>query len=177
MKRLLLIGCCLLAVFAGCKSKPYQYRNAAGTIIKTDVKPDWWGDQNSYVAGVVDEKATKEMIAFRQSMQQAEQTSQSQANRYKDVQPTPDATKEREAQIKNQFDPWYGNHLPLTRYVKRKMNDPASFEHVETRYADKGSYVYLEMDFRGKNAMNAMVLQTVTAKATLDGELIEVGMK
>jgi len=172
MKHLLIFGCCLLALCSGCKSKPYQYRNIAGKVIKTDVKPDWWGDANAFRDGMVDEKATKDMIAFQQSMQQAQQSSKAQEDRYKQYQVTP--TPDRKQEISRQFDSYDGSHIKLVRYVKEKMNDPKSFEHVKTEYADKGDYIYLEMTFRGKNALGVLVLNKVTAKAKIDGQILEV---
>ena len=80
----------------------------------------------------------------------------------------------RKEKIQEAFSGYDGSHLNLTRYVKKQMNDPGSFQHVSTQYADMGTYIYLEMSFRGKNALGNLVLQTVKAKAKIDGELIEV---
>ena len=54
------------------------------------------------------------------------------------------------------------------------MNDPKSFEHVETTYGDRGDYLVVKTTFRGKNAFGGVVLNWITAKCDLDGDVIEV---
>lgn len=71
--------------------------------------------------------------------------------------------------IKAQFSAWDGSHKLLVKTVKQSMNDPDSFEHVETRYADKKSYIIIAMQFRGKNAFGAKVLNSIAAKVNIDG--------
>lgn len=76
--------------------------------------------------------------------------------------------------IEAQFSTWSGAHRELEKYIKTQMNDPDSYEHVETRYADKGDYIALTTTFRGKNKFGGVVKQTIRAKASISGELIEV---
>lgn len=64
------------------------------------------------------------------------------------------------------FSSWDGSNMELVTKVKKGMHDPSSFEHVETRFTDKGDTYRIMMTFRGKNGFNATVTQTVTA--TLD---------
>ncbi|MDI4482807.1 hypothetical protein E6P74_05630 [Moraxella lacunata] len=66
------------------------------------------------------------------------------------------------------FSQWDGSNRELVEKVKQGMHDPSSFEHVETRFGDKGKTYRIMMTFRGKNAFNAVVTQSVTA--TLDKE-------
>lgn len=54
------------------------------------------------------------------------------------------------------------------------MNDPKSFEHVETRYTDYTTYLVVEETFRGKNAFGGVVKQTIKAKIDLDGSIFEI---
>jgi hypothetical protein len=54
------------------------------------------------------------------------------------------------------------------------MNDPKSYEHVETRYADKGDHLIVKTTFRGKNAFGGVVPNWVIAKTDLDGNVLEV---
>lgn len=86
----------------------------------------------------------------------------------------PTAAETREARIERAFSAWDGSHRQLVSFVKRTMNDPKSFEHVETRFSDKGDHVYLVMQFRGKNAFGGTVSQTIAAKAAIDGAIIEI---
>lgn len=63
---------------------------------------------------------------------------------------------------------WDGSHTALVSYVEDNMNDPDSFEHVETRYILQKDYAYVIMKFRGKNAFGGLVLNSISAKVDLD---------
>ncbi len=175
MRKLIIICCCLTILVSACSKPKYTYRNMTGTVVKTNLKPDWWGTFNMSVDGMVDERTT--LYYLEQNPHTDPRIPESERQKYA-AQPTatstPDAVKERTWKIKRQFDSWDGSHTKLKQYVKNQMNDPKSFEHVKTEYADKGDYIYLEMSFRGKNALGALVLNKVVAKATIDGQILEV---
>lgn len=60
---------------------------------------------------------------------------------------------------------WDGSHRELARAVIDNLNDPGSFEHVETRITklrDSGTHGII-MTFRANNAFGALVLGNVTA--------------
>ncbi len=76
--------------------------------------------------------------------------------------------------IRNSFSSWDGSHTGLERFIKKKMNDPSSYEHIETRYIDKGDHMIVNTSFRGKNKFGALVKNTVVAKTDLDGNVINV---
>lgn len=46
------------------------------------------------------------------------------------------AAETRQERIDHGFSAWDGSHIALTRMIKESMNDPKSFEHVETKYSD-----------------------------------------
>ncbi len=72
------------------------------------------------------------------------------------------------------LSPWDGSNIKLKRYVKERMNDPESFEHIKTSYRLFTDYAVLTMRFRGKNAFNALVTNKVVAKINLENcEVIE----
>jgi len=84
--------------------------------------------------------------------------------------------------LENQFSQWNGAHKELERIILESMNDPDSYEHVETRYRvikDSGnSHLLLTTQFRGKNSFGGVVRQEVVAKANLNtGSIIEVLMQ
>ena len=54
------------------------------------------------------------------------------------------------------------------------MNDPDSYEHVETRFRDEGEYIFVITKFRGKNAFGGTVTNTISAKVDFDGDVIEI---
>ena len=85
-----------------------------------------------------------------------------------------DELKKRKEEIEKQFSSWDGAHIGLTRIIKESMNDPDSYEHIETRFADKGDYILVITQFRGKNAFGGKVVNIIKAKVDFDGNVIEV---
>ena len=82
--------------------------------------------------------------------------------------------KERTEMIEKQFSAWDGSHIKLSRVIKESMNDPDSYEHVETKYWDMNDHIVVLTTFRGKNAFGGTVKNSVKAKISLDGEDIEI---
>jgi hypothetical protein len=82
--------------------------------------------------------------------------------------------QDRKDIIEKQFSSWDGSHRKLETIIKASMNDPANYQHVKTVYWDKKDYIMVKTTFRGKNAFNATVTNTITAKVGIDGEIIEL---
>lgn len=59
---------------------------------------------------------------------------------------------------------WDGSNRELVKLVKSAMNDPKSFEHVETRFIDRGNGLSLFMTYRGKNAFGGVVTNKISAE-------------
>jgi len=76
--------------------------------------------------------------------------------------------------VESQFSSWDGSHMNFTAIIKNAMNDPRSFEHVRTTYVDQGESVVVTTSFRGKNAFGGVVVNTMTARFDLEGNLIEL---
>lgn len=87
---------------------------------------------------------------------------------------TEDPAEARRDLLESGFSFWDGSHIELTRLIKKAMNDPGSYEHVDTTYIDRGDYLVVTTTFRGRNGFGALVLNSVTAHARLDGSIIEV---
>lgn len=85
-----------------------------------------------------------------------------------------EAALARETKIKEQFSVWDGSHVNLTKLIKKTMNDPDSYEHVETKYWIMKDHLIVNTTFRGKNGFGGMVQNTVKAKVSLDGENIQI---
>lgn len=83
-------------------------------------------------------------------------------------------TAARKERIESQFSAWNGAHRNLERLIKESMNDPDSFKHAETVYWDKGDHLIVKTTFRGRNAFGGMVINSVTAKVNLDGQILEI---
>lgn len=91
--------------------------------------------------------------------------------------PTPKTPAElRQERIELQFSAWDGSHRNLVERVKSAMNDPDSFEHVDTTYIDRRDDLFLRMKFRGSNTFGGKVLNEVMASADLDGKILSVEM-
>lgn len=80
----------------------------------------------------------------------------------------------RKERIERQFSAWDGSHRGLTKTIKDAMNDPGSYEHVETVYGDHGDYLVVRTTFRGKNAFGGVVKNWIKAKVDLDGNVIAI---
>lgn len=84
------------------------------------------------------------------------------------------AAEERKKKIEAQFSKWNGAHSNLQRLVKKSMNDPNSYSHIETVFGDQGDYLIVQTTFRGKNAFGGVVKNTVRAKVSIDGDILEI---
>ncbi|GHB44533.1 hypothetical protein [Mongoliitalea lutea] len=84
---------------------------------------------------------------------------------------------ERQKEVEKQFSSWDGSHRGLTKKIKESMNDPDSYEHVETRFRDDGDYIFVITKFRGTNAFGGKVTNTVSAKVDFKGNVIEIVSK
>jgi hypothetical protein len=80
----------------------------------------------------------------------------------------------RKKLIEAQFSVWDGSHRNLEKLIKKNMNDPSSYKHVETRYWDMGDHLIVITKFRGKNAFGAVVVNWVKAKVDLYGNIVSV---
>jgi hypothetical protein len=85
-----------------------------------------------------------------------------------------EAASNRKKLIQSAFSPWDGSHLALERYVISSMNDPDSYDHVETSYRDNGSYIFVVTKFRGRNGFGGLVIDSVTAKTSIEGKVLEI---
>lgn len=83
-------------------------------------------------------------------------------------------TASRRQRIEQQFSGWDGSHRRLERYIKSRMNDPDSYQHVSTRFVDNSDSLLVTTTFRGKNAFGGMVINHVAAIVSLDGEVQEI---
>lgn len=80
----------------------------------------------------------------------------------------------RQIEVDKQFSAWDGSHRGLTDLIEKGMNDPDSYEHIETKFRDEGDYIFVVTKFRGKNAFGGKVVGTVSAKVDLNGNVIEI---
>ena len=75
--------------------------------------------------------------------------------------------------IQEQFSSWDGSHKALERIIKNSMNDPSSYEHVDTYYKElDNGHILVTTTFRGKNAFGGVVTNSMTAEFTMFGQLV-----
>ena len=84
------------------------------------------------------------------------------------------AQENRKKEIEKQFSAWDGSHRQLERYIKQNMNDPDSYEHVETKYWDMGDHLVVLTKYRGKNAFGGKVLGMTKAEVDMQGNVIRI---
>lgn len=77
--------------------------------------------------------------------------------------------------IESGFSAWNGAHRNLEKMVKESMNDPESYEHVQTTYSIvDGNHLRVRTVFSGKNAFGGRVKNTVLAETDFDGRVIRI---
>lgn len=81
---------------------------------------------------------------------------------------------ERQIKVESQFSAWDGSHNGLTNLIKKSMNDPDSYEHIETRFKDNEDHIFVITKFRGTNAFGGKVINTVSAKVDFSGNVIQI---
>ena len=79
-------------------------------------------------------------------------------------------------QLRSQFSSWDGSHKNTVKYIKERMNNPKSFEHVKTTFVTQEAkgFRLINMTYRETNVYNAIVINTIRVKVTLDGNVISV---
>lgn len=82
--------------------------------------------------------------------------------------------KNRKENIEKLFSAYDGSNRALEKYIKDNMNDPDSYDHIETRYSDKGDHLLVITKFRGANAFGGKVINIVSANVDLEGNVIEI---
>ncbi|MCK5016668.1 MAG: hypothetical protein KAS32_06285, partial [Candidatus Peribacteraceae bacterium] len=58
--------------------------------------------------------------------------------------------------------------------IKESMNDPSSYDHIETRYRDDDNSIFVITKFRGTNAFGGKVINSVSARVDYSGNVIEI---
>lgn len=65
----------------------------------------------------------------------------------------------------------------LVEHIKAQMHDPGSFEIADENVTDRGSYVILNMHFRGKNPLGATVLSQGVIAVSMDGKVLSLELR
>ena len=81
--------------------------------------------------------------------------------------------KTRTELVQDQFSVFNGAHRKLQQHVKKNLKDPDSYEHIGTRHEDKGEYILVSMKYRAKNSFGGFVVEYVTVKVDINGNILE----
>lgn len=127
------------------------------------------------VIGGHDQKMTDERLA-RDAIEARQDSIRREVEKSKAVEREREQAREEYAnRHEKYFSAWDGSCRPLVKVVKASMNDPRSFEHVETiKGQEYNGKVSVKMKFRGKNRFGGTVLQVVTCELSGDGEVSKV---
>lgn len=82
--------------------------------------------------------------------------------------------KTRIESIESQFHVWDGSHIRLEKLIIDSLNDPGSYEHIETRYKDMGNHLVVSTAYRGKNAFGAIIKNKTIAKVSVHGIILGI---
>lgn len=77
-----------------------------------------------------------------------------------------DLIVDKQKQIENDIS-WDNSYRPLVKLVKDNMNDPDSFQHVETKYWKSPKTFVFKMIYRGKNVFGGVVTQKIRLEIDL----------
>ncbi len=75
--------------------------------------------------------------------------------------------EKRAKSFENCMDPWDGSHYKLKWWVEKNLNDPESFEHIETRYKVFKKHANVVMTYRASNLFGAKIIKLIKAKVDL----------
>ena len=76
--------------------------------------------------------------------------------------------------IENLLSGWDGSLPALVDYVKERLHNPDSFEHVETGFINKTDYIQMKMIYRAENGFGAIRKSAIVAKIDFYGNIIEI---
>lgn len=110
---------------------------------------------------------------YKQKLAQFTKTRDAEVARVEAARAVAAAKAARFKILQEQFSAYDGSHRKFERLIKEAMNDPSSYDHVETRYIDNGNYIRVFCTFRGKNAFGGLVKNTKVADFDIDGNLIK----
>jgi hypothetical protein len=116
----------------------------------------------------------QELVALNPNIEKYKEKANFYAEKARQAKRKSQILAEHKKEIERGFSKWDGSHIELEKYLKSIMNDPDSYEHVETQYRDDGESVFVITKFRGNNAFGGKVINSVSARTTFDGRIIEI---
>lgn len=118
---------------------------------------------------------TPEEIA-RQELLKVEEVKQEEFVRLKELGLTEEKIKDslRSRQVSSLFHPWDGSHIKLEAKIKESLNDPESYENIETKYWDMDSVIVVKTVFTAKNEYGGVEKYIIRAESDINGNIIKM---
>jgi len=179
-----IIGTILLSILTTCvalkltsnKVKLPVYHSYYIAGIREDKIPIKKSENKYYIDGnevqrwVYDEE--KVHLAERRKIRIAEITKEQAEER---IQQSAARGRDRKSkELQNSFSAWDGSHKKLEKYIKSRLRDPSSYEHIDTTYEKRGSSVMVQTVFRAKNGFGGMTEGNVIAETSGDGTILNI---
>ncbi len=76
--------------------------------------------------------------------------------------------------IQKLFSGWDGSHIKLAEKIKVSLNDPKSYEHIETTYKDMDSFLIINSTFTAKNGFGGTLKKEVIVMSDTLGNITEI---
>lgn len=83
-------------------------------------------------------------------------------------------SEQPDAALQTHLSAWDGEHRQVADAIRKRMNDPGSYDHVETKVFDTGEGYTLTTTVRGTNAFGAVVTNTYQARLDDSGKLVRL---
>lgn len=92
-----------------------------------------------------------------------------------DSEPEKTLTKQElhQQSIQKLFSGWNGSHIKLNEKIKESLNDPKSYEHIETTFRDMDSFLIINTTFTAKNAFGGTIKKDVVVMSDTLGNITE----
>lgn len=160
------------------KSKYYaeiEAKKIEANKIKAEAKAQAKAKKEAEAKAKEDAKAKEIADAKKVAEDKAKADADAKAKAKADADAKAKAEKDFNDWVNSQFSPWDGSNYNLVDLIKQNMNDPKSFEHIETRQSiEKGKGITLYMKYRGKNAFGGLIINTVEAYADYNTQVLHV---
>lgn len=91
--------------------------------------------------------------------------------------PAPTAAEKHKQKVEALFSSWNGSHKKLEKLIKLNLNDPSSYEHVQTLYWDEQDSVIVKTTIRAKNGFGAIMTTSYRAVSDLQGNLRSISQE
>jgi len=131
---------------------------------------------------IPDEAVEDDKQAQKQEQSQEDAAESGDTSEASDSEPQSESAKLAD-RVEGQFYAGTNQHEKLTHAVMERMENPDSFEHVQTKLFPlgedwpEGTYG-LQMEFRGENSFGATVTNSALAVAKIEsGEIVQVSIE